>query len=93
MLELVEFASFVHFQLTLYLVVISQLFILQLVPSIDLVNLNSVTLLRFHCLVVEVHSFVFTVGSPLVKTDLVVGQLGTELVKLGIALVDLSIGR
>ncbi|KAA6359307.1 MAG: hypothetical protein EZS28_045167 [Streblomastix strix] len=90
---LVESVGFVHFWLMLYFVVVFRLFMLQLDPSINLVNLNSVIHLQFHCLVVEVRSFVFTVGSPLVKKDLVVGQLGTELVELGIALVVLSIGR
>ncbi|KAA6365346.1 MAG: hypothetical protein EZS28_039127, partial [Streblomastix strix] len=42
---------------------------------------------------VEARSFEFTVGSPLVKTDSVVGQLGTELVKSGIEQVARSIGR
>ncbi|KAA6366844.1 MAG: hypothetical protein EZS28_037628, partial [Streblomastix strix] len=41
----------------------------------------------------ETSSFVFTVGSPLVQMDYVVGQLETELVNSGIAMAIQSIGR
>ncbi|KAA6365796.1 MAG: hypothetical protein EZS28_038678 [Streblomastix strix] len=92
-LELVQSTYCTHPLLLQQSVVVSRLFILQLVPSIDLDDLNFVSLLWFHCLVVEVRLFVFTVGSSLVKMDSVVGQLGTQLVKSCMALVALNIGK
>ncbi|KAA6330577.1 MAG: hypothetical protein EZS28_053484, partial [Streblomastix strix] len=69
----------------------NRLFIFLIAVSFCLVETRSVRLLCFGFLVVGVRLFGYMVRSYLVKMDLVAGQLGSELVKLGIALVVQSI--
>ncbi|KAA6382725.1 MAG: hypothetical protein EZS28_021750 [Streblomastix strix] len=92
MLVLVELTDSVHFRLQLHPDTFSRLFILQLGPLIEQVESSIVNLLHYHQSKFKNH-LLFTVGSPQVKMDSVVGQLGTELVKQGIALFIQSIGR